>query len=338
MPTNKRELLARAFAVTGFTDILELLPQRPVLLVLTYHRVGNPLDTPYDSGVFSATAEELDAHVSHLKRRFNFVSPTEAIDLICRGGPARATVAITFDDGYLDNYKVAYPILQSHGVSAMFFLATSYVGSNVVPWWDRIAYIVKKSKRSKLRLRYPESREFDINELGILETCRSVLKLYRSAKTTDPDRFERELVQECESVPPSQDSQQLFMNWDQAREMQAGGMEFGSHTHSHTILTTLSPEAQREEFRLSREIMEREMGRAIDVMAYPVGSPHAFSQDSIAGLKATGYRAAFSHYGGFNRSDDIQPFDIRRFPVDRPSRSRLRLQTAIGALTASRWF
>lgn len=335
---NKRELLSRAFAATRFTDILELLPQRRVLLILTYHRVGDPMSTPYDSGVFSATGEELDEHIRHLKRHFTIVSPDEAIELARSGGPSRATVAITFDDGYLDNYQIAYPVLKSHGVSAMFFLATSYVGSNVVPWWDRIAFIVKQSKHSKIRITYPEPQEFDIEELGIRETCRLILKVYRSAKTTDQERFERELTQICEATPPGQDSQQLFMDWNQAREMQAGGMQFGSHTHSHTILTTLSADAQREEFRLSREILEREMGRTIDVMAYPVGSPHAFSQESIAGLRATGYRAAFSHYGGFNRPNEIHPYDIRRFPVDNPSRSRLRLQTAVGAITGSRWF
>lgn len=281
--TDKRELLSRALAATHFTDLLELLPQRRVLIVLTYHRVGDPLSTPYDSGVFSATAEQFDTHLRHLKRRFDVVSPLEAIELARGKGPSRATVAITFDDGYLDNYEIAYPVLKSHGLSAMFFLATSYVGSNVVPWWDRIAYIVKKSKHSKIRLSYPEPREFDVEELGVLEACRRILRVYRSAAVTDPDRFERELREVCESVPPGQDDHQLFLNWDQAREMQAGGMQFGSHTHSHTILTTLPANAQQEEFRQSREILERELHRTIDVLAYPVGSPHAFRATASLG-------------------------------------------------------
>ena len=71
-------------------------------------------------------------------------------------------------------------------------------------------------------------------------------------------------------------------------------MAFGSHTHNHEVLSKLSPASQKEEARQSREILERELGRPIDVMAYPVGRPHTFSSDTIEALKQTGYRAAFS--------------------------------------------
>ena len=150
-PTDKRELLSRAFAATRFTRILELLPQRRVLIVLTYHRIGDPLSTPYDSGVFSATADDLDAHMRHLKRRFHMLTPEEAVATARGDGPARASVLITFDDGYLDNYTIAFPVLRSHGVSAMFFLATGFVGSSRVPWWDRIAYLIKQCPERTIR-------------------------------------------------------------------------------------------------------------------------------------------------------------------------------------------
>ena len=335
---DKRELLSRAFATTRFTRILELLPQRRVLIVLTYHRIGDPLSTPYDSGVFSATADELDDHIRHLKKRFHMLTPEEAINIARGAGPTTASVLITFDDGYLDNYEAAFPVLQSQGVSAMFFLATGFVGSSRVPWWDRMAFVIKQCPTSTIRLRYPQPVEFDVEKLGLLEVSARILRIYRSPAVTDPDRFERELSEACQATPPGNDARPLFMSYDQAREMQAAGQAFGSHTHSHTILSTLSADAQREEFRASREILERELNTTIDVLAYPVGSTHAFSGQSIEELKATGYRAAFSHYGGMNRPGEIHPYDIRRLPMDRPSASRLRLRTAVGGITGTRWF
>lgn len=337
-PTDKRELLSRAFAATRFTQVLELLPQRRVLIVLTYHRIGDPMKTPYDSGVFSATADELDEHITHLKKRFHMVTPEEAVVIACGAGPTQASVLITFDDGYLDNYEEAFPVLKSQGVSAMFFLATGFVGSRRVPWWDRIAFVIKQRTGGTIRMNYPQPVEYDIDKLGILEVSRRILRVYRSTAVTDPDRFERELQEACKATPPSEDARPLFMSYAQAREMQAAGQAFGSHTHSHTILTTLSADAQREEFRVSREILERELNTKIDVLAYPVGSTHAFSGDSIEGLKATGYRAAFSHYGGLNRPGEMDRYDIRRLPMDRPSTSRLRLRTAVGGITGTRWF
>jgi peptidoglycan/xylan/chitin deacetylase (PgdA/CDA1 family) len=336
--TDKRELLSRAFAATGFTRILELLPQRRVMIVLTYHRIGDHKSTPYDSGVFSATADELDVHLRHLKKHFHVVTPEEAVNIALGDGPTRACVLITFDDGYLDNYELAFPVLNSHDVSAMFFLATGFVGSSRVPWWDRIAFVIKQCRDKTIRLNYPQPVEFDVEKLGILEVSRRILRIYRSPSVTDPDRFERELAEICKATPPGNDARPLFMSYEQARLMQAAGQAFGSHTHSHTILTTLSADAQREEFRASREILERELKTTIDVLAYPVGSPHAFSGQSIEGLKATGYRAAFSHYGGLNRPGQTDPYDIRRLPMDRRSTSRLRLGTAVGGISGTRWF
>lgn len=115
-------------------------------------------------------------------------------------------------------------------------------------------------------------------------------------------------------------------------------MAFGSHTHSHEILTKLSPELQREEVRYSREVLERELKRRVDTLAYPVGLKHCFSGETIRALKDTGYRAAFSFYGGSNRTGEIQPFDIQRYGVADQSYGLFRLQSALGAVTGTRWF
>jgi hypothetical protein len=87
----------------------------------------------------------------------------------------------------------------------------------------------------------------------------------------------------------------------------------------------------------SREILERELKRNIDTLAYPVGSRDTFSSETVAALRQAKYRAAFSFFGGFNRAGSMAPFDIRRCGVDRQSRRRLRLQTALGSLTGL-WF
>jgi peptidoglycan/xylan/chitin deacetylase (PgdA/CDA1 family) len=112
-------------------------------------------------------------------------------------------------------------------------------------------------------------------------------------------------------------------------------MAFGSHTHSHEILTKLSPELQREEVRYSREIMERELNRHVNILAYPVGLKHCFSDETIRALQDTGYRAAFSFYGGSNRTRSIRPFDIRRYGVADQSYARFRLQTTLRAVTGT---
>jgi peptidoglycan/xylan/chitin deacetylase (PgdA/CDA1 family) len=332
---GKRELLAHLCSWTGLTRVLETLPERRALIILNYHRIGNADETPFDSGVFSGTAEEFAWQIAYLKRRFHMATLEEVFAIIAGDAPQRTSVLITLDDGYLDNYTLAFPILRSHGVQAVFFLPTAFIGTGKLPWWDVIAYLIKRSVKRRIHLEYPEPKDFDLVADGGKRLTREVLRLFTQPAVRDPERFLAEVERECEVPRPESRAERCFLNWDEARDMQRHGMAFGSHTHSHEVLTKLSPELQREEVRSSREILERELNRRVDILAYPVGLKHCFSDETIRALKDSGYRAAFSFYGGSNRSGEIRPFDIRRYGVADLSYARFRLETAFRAITGA---
>jgi peptidoglycan/xylan/chitin deacetylase (PgdA/CDA1 family) len=335
---GKREFVASVCAATGITRLVEALPKRRLLIVLTYHRVGNANETLYDSGTFSCTAEELDCQIESMKRRYRMATLEEVLEML--SGNARLSepvVLITFDDGYIDNYQIAFPILRRHGVPGVFFLPTAFVGTGRLPWWDIIAYIVKRSPKTRICLHYPEPGTFDLAKDDVDSCIMHILRFYKQPSMQDRDRFIGELEKACESSRPPIDADRCFLSWDEARQMQQAGMAFGSHTHTHEILSKLSPEHQQEEVVVSRKILQDELRRNIDTLAYPVGARHAFTEDTIAVLRQAGYRAAFSHYGGFNRPEAMQPFDICRCKIDGQSQARLRLQTALGSFTGNRW-
>ncbi len=332
---GKRELLARVCSRTGLTRVLETMPQRRVLIILNYHRIGNADETPFDSGVFSATAEQLDLEIAYLKRRFHMATLEEVFAMLSGDTPRGTSVLLTFDDGYLDNYTLAFPILRTYGVQALFFLPTAFIGTGKLPWWDVIAYIVKKSVKERIHLAYPEPASYDLARDGGRRVSVQILRLFTQPNVKDPERFMADLEKACEVPRPTGGAERCFLDWDEARDMQRHGMAFGSHTHSHEILTRLSPELQQEEARCSREILQRELQKCIDVLAYPVGLKHCFSGDTVSALKRTGYRAAFSFYGGSNRPGEIQPFDIRRYGVADESYARFRLETTLRAVTGA---
>jgi peptidoglycan/xylan/chitin deacetylase (PgdA/CDA1 family) len=338
MRLAKRELGAHLSAATSFTRLLELMPSRPLLMVLNYHRIGDAEKTPYDSGLFSATAEELDAQITYMKRRFRFVNLEEALAIVDGGTPPSTSVLITFDDGYLDNYTLAFPILRSHSVQGVFFLPTAFVGTGDLPWWDIIAYIVKNSAQKVIRLRYPKMVTFDLEREGLSAVIKRILALYKQPSMRQRETFISDLEDSCESSRPETNFARCFLSWDEAREMQRSGMAFGSHTHTHEILSKLSSEQQLQELRQSRSILENQLHTTIDILAFPVGKRDTFSSKTVQMLESTGYRAAFSFYGGLNLPGKIQPFDIRRHGVDGQSYSRFRLQTTLGALTGKRLF
>ena len=215
-------------------------------------------------------------HISSGNFTWRTVEETLAV---ADGGPlSAASVLITFDDGYIDNYSEAFPVLRSHGVGAVFFLPTAFVGTNHIPWWDTIAYIVKHSCNGTIKLEYPMEASFDLNRNGVAVAIMKILRLYKGPKTTDQGRFLQELKTACGYFGSPSSSERCFMSWAEVREMQQAGMSFGGHTHSHEILSKLSAEQEREELRSSREILKKEIGCRTDTLAYPVGNRTTFSE------------------------------------------------------------
>jgi protein-tyrosine-phosphatase/peptidoglycan/xylan/chitin deacetylase (PgdA/CDA1 family)/carbamoylphosphate synthase large subunit len=337
--TSLRELTALMCAGSGLTAALERRATGRLLMVLNYHRIGDAEETPYDSGTFSASAEQFDAQITYLKQCFRIVGLEEACETVAgRPAPEGPSILITFDDGYRDNYTLAFQILRSHSVPACFFLPTAFVGTGTVPWWDLIAYVVKQSQNRVIHLQYPQPVTFDLKREGLSQTIIQILELYKSPNMRDQERFLSSLEDACGTLRPQTDSNRRFLSWDEAREMQQAGMAFGSHTHTHEILSKLPPEQQEEELRVSRETMERQLARPVSVLAYPVGERSTFSQETTMRLlERTGYSAAFSHYGGVNLPGETCQFDVRRYGVTRQSHPHFRLQTAIRILKGSRW-
>lgn len=332
---GKRQLLAEAFAASGLTRLLENVLRRDALLVINYHRIGNAEETPYDSGTFGPTAEQFDWEMGYVKARFHTVGLEEALAMVTCKAPVRSSLLITFDDGNIDNYQTAFPILRSHGLQATFFLPTAFIGTQRLPWWDTIAYIVKHSRKDSFKINYPKPAEFRVNRDRPSVTVFQLLLFCSDQATTNYAPLIDELETVCDCVRPNGSGERCFMNWDEVREMQGAGMSFGSHTHNHEVLSGLPLERQVSELKESRAILERELGRTVDTLAYPVGRPYTFNADTRAALEDCGYRAAFSFYGGANLRDTVNRFDIRRTDCHSPSTALFRLETTLAAVGKS---
>jgi peptidoglycan/xylan/chitin deacetylase (PgdA/CDA1 family) len=336
---GKRNLLARGLLWSGASFLLAQIPARDSLLVLNYHRIGNPDDDLFDPGVFSATADQFDDQISCLKHHVSLLTLDEALSFVDgtnKEKKSRCRVLITFDDGYLDNYNTAFPILRSHGAQGVFFLATSMVGSCHVPWWDHIAYLVKTARRRRFSLSYPTDLAVDIDENGLAQSLRAVLRSYKSPANSDPARFILELAERAGGEDPPK-TVRRFLSWDEAREMSRGGMAIGSHTDSHHVLSQLEPGKQLQELSTSRTILKEQLGTEIDVLAYPVGGSSSFTDQTQSAARDTGYRAAFSFYGGTNLQGKTSPYDVKRIGIENQNRDRFRVRTAVCNATGKFW-
>lgn len=85
------------------------------------------------------------------------------------------------------------------------------------------------------------------------------------------------------------------MRWDQLKEMQAAGMTIAAHTRTHPKLTTMTGAQLESEIAGSREDLQRNMGAASDLFAYPYGE---WNEQVLAAVRAAGFRAARALSGG----------------------------------------
>ena len=337
---GERERLARIMMKGGFMSLIRMLPSKDSLLVLTYHRVDDEDSDPWDPVIISATGEVFDDQVSYLKRRHALVNLEEAFAFIegkDKSKSGRCRVLMTFDDGYLDNYKIAFPILKSHGAQGVFFLCSNIVGTGYIPWWDHIAYLVKSGSKKKFSLSFPAPLEVDIERDGLGESLRHIVDLYKTPGNIDLDRFIRELKEATDGKELPANTRR-FLTWEEAREMLAGGMAIGAHTHTHPMLSNLSEEDQRRELFQSRAIIAQKLGINVEAFAYPFGSPTAFTKTTERIAEEAGFRAAFSYYGiAANERPNIDRFNLKRVTVGSQTWTRMKVQTEVARVTGSYW-
>ncbi|AFL89044.1 putative xylanase/chitin deacetylase [Terriglobus roseus DSM 18391] len=329
---SKRLLLSRILKRSGVFALLDALPSRPGVIVLNHHRIGDASKTRYDRGVFSQTAEGLGEQVRFLQKRMPIVAGEELEELLTGKRPLdRTYAAITFDDGYLDNYTNAFPVLRSLGAPGIFFPVIEYAGSDAVPWWDEIAYLVRNTDRPVLEVSTPVPLRVQVGS-DREAAIRPFLRHYKRPENQDSARFLQELRESagCSLPEPGR----RFLNWGEAREMVAAGMEFGSHTCSHTILSQQSAEQQRWELTESRRILEKELGLRIHSLAYPVGSSSAFTDETEKIAIDAGFSLAFAFQGGWNRSGSIRPSHVQRIS---PAPMMVSLESQVFGLTRAIW-
>ncbi len=306
-------MLAKAMRASGLLRLLEALPTRPGILVVNHHRIGDASRTRFDRGVFSATQDGLSQQLTMLQKRMPIIGEDELEQFVLgKAKLKRMHAVITFDDGYLDNYELALPVLKAHRCSALFFLVTSYVGSAAIPWWDEIAYLVRNSTKQTLSLKLPYPLRVNLapdREIAIWE----VLRHYKHRENLDGAAFIAHLRSEAACSVPQ--TGRRFLSWEEAGRMQEAGMTIGSHTISHPVLSQCSATDQQIELTQSKLQIERRLGGRVHSIAYPVGTTSAFTAETETLAARAGYRLAFGFSGGLNMAGDIHNLHLRRLSL-----------------------
>ncbi|RKF14383.1 polysaccharide deacetylase family protein [Alginatibacterium sediminis] len=287
------------------------------LYCFNYHRIGDSKKSDLDPNVYSCDATQFALHLDYYKQHYRVIDMAQLLDLINSDSVIDEPLAlITFDDGYCDNYSQAFPLLKQRSLSASFFVSTDYIDESQLPWWDEIAWLLKNTQQKTVFL---EGWQQAISIVGSNEEdlIRQVLREVKSNQTLGLQKQLQQL--RTELVTQTIDAElyrELFMSWDQLREMQDAGMHIGSHSASHEILAYLDEKHQYHELYQSYKRIQQELQPTIASLAYPVGNAASFSPETERTAKQIGYQLAFSFISGLNSMlDETEKFRIRRIPV-----------------------
>ncbi|MEJ7670339.1 MAG: polysaccharide deacetylase family protein [Casimicrobiaceae bacterium] len=285
--------------------------RRGCLSILIFHRV---LAAPDPMLPEEPDAREFSERMAFVAGAFNVLPLAEAVERLVKRDLPAAAAAITFDDGYADNYRVALPILRHYRLPATIFVASGFLNGGRM-WNDTVIEAVRRAPGDVL----------DLGQLGLgMHPLRSsderrravALVLERLKYRPAPERqseVDRVAAMAAPSLPDD-----LMLSSAELRALASGGVEIGAHTVTHPILSRLDPEGARKEIVGGGKALEAILGKKIDLFAYPNGVPgRDFGPEHVQMVRDAGYAAAVTTGPGVSRAG-TDVYQLPRFtPWDR---------------------
>lgn len=295
--------------------------EKPMLIVLMYHRVLPSFDSRYrlEQPGMIVEPDTFIEHLSILGEHFELTSINDWISTPENERPMGISCAITFDDGWSDNYTYAFPHLQSTKTPATIFLVTDLINTHKQFWPERLAYLLH------IEAQHRDLELFNTEEWSWLLGIAKGIRLGK----TDPDPIALDIIiSNCKSLgeaeiyrrldamdstlPTTRPQSADVLNWEQIREMRSEGLiDFGSHTRKHTRMTKIEG-AQELKYEIvdSKRILEKNIGQPVTIFCYPNGD----ITDASEQLVRKTYKGAVTTKSGINKVGD-DPFRIKRIAI-----------------------
>lgn len=286
----------------------------PKALVLMYHRVAEPESDVWEVAVSPAHFEQ---QLQVLKQSYHVMPLKELVEGHKRGVVKRNSIAITFDDGYVDNYLTAKPLLEKYGLPATFFIASGNVGQHSEFWWDELEHLILFSETlpAVMDMEVAGNR-ITINlegESQLIPSLRQQHKAWKACEDEPPTKRSKlfyRLWEDLKPLPPGEQQAQLqkirdwagagvaarpdcrSMSMEQLHELaQAGLFDLGGHTVSHPALAYHAPQFQEKEILENKSFLQEIAPNKINLLTYPYGN---YNNESMAIADNAAFEAAFT--------------------------------------------
>jgi len=272
--------------------------------------------------MLAVSPERFKEHMEILQQSYNPVPLEELCKQVEQGKMAPRSVAVTFDDGYEDNFIHAKPILEKYSVPATVFVATGYVGKEQEFWWDELEKLLLVEQKSVMPVDQKNDTEGychkgdsnedrnsnkDSSSWDVLQnetpTIRQELYIYLCKKfqSMTSEQIEAALVDLRKWTGKGTMARKSHrpMTINQVSNLASGGLiDVGAHTHSHVNLAAQSADIQKKEIISSKEKLEEWLGREVSSFSYPFGTRQHYNKTSVKLVKESGFKLATANYAG----------------------------------------
>jgi peptidoglycan/xylan/chitin deacetylase (PgdA/CDA1 family) len=329
-----KRIAAFIFFYSGINSLYGLLIKRRLAVVLMYHRVVDVKEGNgggLQPGMY-VTLNVFEGQMRYLARRYKVVDLEAFIPLLrARSRFPRNTCLLTFDDGWEDTYRHAFPVLRKYHLPAVVFLVSDYVNTEKVFWTEKAFNLLAKYlqeeepergnlEKDRLSFRKEAFRPLDNPSLTPVQKMEMILEALKRLDPTDREKTIHELEAWVEGRRIPESPQAVVLNWEQVLEMGQGNITFGAHTKTHAILPRLSPAEAKEEIVESKKSIERQLSKECGAFCYPNGD---YDQD-IRRVVSENYSCAFTTHSGFvTPSDDL--YQLKRIGIHNDAASTLPL-------------
>ncbi len=308
---NLRVLVAACLYYSGLVRLARWCMARSGrhLIILNYHR---------------ATGGDLRRQLLYLRRHYRIMHLEDALEEFYpshkekkQRRDRRIPLALTFDDGYHDNYTYGFALARELQVPFTIFLIPGYIESGEPFWWREGERLVCDAQVDVVAI------EGHTYHLGQLEERRALAQIIDTRAHHAQSIAERETfladtrgaLGVFSSVGEEEGA--LPLTWVQVREMEESGIvSFGAHTMRHPILGYLADPAEvQQEVGECRRVLEQQLGHPVRTFAYPVGKPEHIGVEGLQAVKEAGYRWALTTIEEVN-NPQTDPYLLRRLPGD----------------------
>lgn len=302
---------------------------RDRLTILTYHSVL-PETGELDAGEARNVVDtQMFAwQMRYLARHCCCLRLEEAVELLRTRRPLpRYSVVVTFDDGFRNNLRYAYPILRRFGVPATIFVTTGHIGRGAeLLWTERVGRLIRgaavpqhvtvSAGAAPLTVSFGTAGERD-------DASRLIVTRLKSMRSHERDRVVAELERTLggsnresgDAGWPNAD-RYTFLTWSEVQKLAQGGMTIGSHTVAHPIMSSLDDERRVCEVTDSKREIERQLGMPCTLFSYPNGTADDFGDRDKAAVQDAGYVAAVTQIAGVN-DERTDLFRLKRLNIGR---------------------